>query len=126
MDIINNYEVITYQPKEDDKYDLYQWYTRETTVYYLNKLKHRDNDLPALINSNFKKWYQYGKLHRSDDKPAVISNNLKMWLINGKLHRDNDQPAIIAIDIPHTINLNDILLSGTKFWFEYGVYIRHQ
>lgn len=126
MDIIDNIEVITYKSMEHDKYDKSYCYTQKTTVYYVNKLKHRNNDLPALISEGHKVWYQFGKIHRSDDKPAQVCINHNIWYINGKLHRDNGLPAIIANDIPYFIEVNGTLLGCSKVWVEHGNYIRHE
>jgi antitoxin component YwqK of YwqJK toxin-antitoxin module len=41
--------------------------------WYKNGLKHRENDLPAIIyNDGTQIWYQNGKLHRENNMPAVI------------------------------------------------------
>ena len=52
--------------------------------YQLGKL-HRDNDLPAIIDSKGNKlWYQYGKLHRENNLPAIIYvNNNMEWYYDG-------------------------------------------
>ena len=42
-------------------------------------------------------WCQNGLRHRYNDLPAVIwSNGTQFWYKNGKEHRDNDLPAIIT------------------------------
>jgi len=54
--------------------------------YWLkNELRHRDNDLPAIIyRDGDMSWHVNGKLHRDNDKPAVIYNNgTRIWYING-------------------------------------------
>lgn len=75
----------------DNKYD--SCYKSILFVYYKNGLKHRNNDLPAVIKChNLKKaeyWYQYGKLHRNNYfrgklLPAVIKlNGKKKYYKNG-------------------------------------------
>jgi hypothetical protein len=67
--------------------------------WYDHGLIHRDNDLPAIITSEYKTWYKYGKVHRDNDKPArVFSDGFEEWYQNDKLHRENDQPALIHSD----------------------------
>jgi len=68
-----------------------------TQEWFIDGLLHRDNDQPAAIFSTGNKaWYQHGKLHRDNDLPAVIEvDGTQKWYQHGKLHRDNDQPAII-------------------------------
>lgn len=57
---------------------------------------HRANDLPARIYANGdQEWYMCGKRHRDNDKPAVIKEDTMEWWICGRLHRDNDKPAIV-------------------------------
>ena len=77
--------------------------------WWKNGFKHRDNDLPALINSNgSQEWYKNGKLHRDNDLPAVIkSNGSQEWYKDGLRHRDNDLPSVIKI-------------TGTKLWYKNG------
>ena len=77
--------------------------------WYKNGELHRDNDLPAIITPNEKKyWYKNGLRHRDNDLPAVIlQDEFQFWYKNGELHRDNDLPAIIYTD-------------GTQKWFQNG------
>jgi len=53
--------------------------------WYKNGLKHRDNDLPAIICSNgTQEWYKNGERHRDNDLPAVIrANGTQYWYQNG-------------------------------------------
>jgi len=78
--------------------------------WYKNGKLHRDNDLPAIITPNEKKyWYKNGVRHRDNDLPAVIlANGDQFWYQNGKLHRDNDLPAIIYAN-------------GDQKWFKNGL-----
>ena len=77
--------------------------------YNKNGLKHRDNDLPAVIYSNGSKgWYINGLMHRENDLPAMIGNGEEYWYKNGKMHRDNDLPALIREN-------------GTRLYFKYGI-----
>lgn len=85
-EIINGVEhtVIVFYSQE-------KWWT-------VNDLKHREDDLPAVIDElGSKYWYKNNKLHRENDLPAVISNieNIEEWYIEGLLHRENAKPAFI-------------------------------
>ena len=58
---------------------------------------HRENDLPAVELANgLKTWWINGKRHRDNDMPAIIEglNGDKAWYICGKLHRDKNRPAV--------------------------------
>ena len=81
----------------------------DKSVWYKNYEKHRDNDLPAIINLNgTKHWYQNGEIHRDNDKPAIIDDDgYQAWYQHGKKHRDGDKPAVIWVD-------------GDKWWFQHG------
>lgn len=79
---------------------------------------HRENDLPAVINTNGDQmWYVNGKKHRLHDRPAIIlegqsgfgryKKNTRKWYINDLCHRDDDLPAIIWGD-------------GTQEWYKKG------
>jgi hypothetical protein len=73
--------------------------------YLKNGKRHRDDDLPAFINTYCQSWFQNGKKHRENDLPAIIcTNGRKKWYQNGKLHRENNQPAVINKD-------------GTQKWY---------
>jgi hypothetical protein len=54
-------------------------------IFKRNGLRHRDNDLPAIIYaSGTKKWYKNGELHRDNDLPALITyDGAKHWYQNG-------------------------------------------
>lgn len=54
------------------------------------------NDKPSLVNPDLNHfvWHKNGLRHRDNDLPAVIENEGKEWYQNGLLHRDNDLPAI--------------------------------
>lgn len=77
-------------------------------IWYKEKIVHRDNDLPAVVQYNLyeeilvEKWIQNNKLHRDEDKPALIKYNFyphspecEMYYKNDKLHRNFDLPAAI-------------------------------
>ena len=80
-----------------------------TQCWYQNGLKHRDNDLPAIIRENGDQfWYKNGLQHRDNDLPAIIfPNGDQYWFKNGERHRDNDLPSIIYLD-------------GDQFWYKDG------
>jgi hypothetical protein len=66
--------------------------------WYRHGKRHRDGDLPALIDSFGMCWYINDELHRDDDKPAVIDNMGICWYNHGLVHRDiNDMPAKILM-----------------------------
>lgn len=110
MDITNNYEVIKYTRGNLDKYTN-QYIIHDCHIYYTNGLRHRDNDLPAVIYSNgSQEWWFNGQLHRDNDKPAIDQFKYKKWIVNGKLHRNNTQPAVVY-------------LGGVKEWWIDGKYI---
>lgn len=62
-----------------------------------NKLIHRDNDLPAIIEANGSQaWFKNGFRHRDNDKPAMIRiNGVKEWYKDGARHRAGNQPAVV-------------------------------
>ena len=78
--------------------------------WYKNGLRHRDNDLPAVIMSNgYRSWYKNGERHRDNDLPAIIrENGDQFWYKNGLQHRDNDLPAII-------------FPNGHQYWYKNGL-----
>ena len=59
--------------------------------WYKNGLRHRDNDLPAVIMSNgHQYWYKNGLLHRDNDLPAFITaNGNQCWFKNGERYNPN-------------------------------------
>jgi hypothetical protein len=63
-------------------------------------LRHRENDLPAVLYSDgTMEWHSGGNKHRENDLPAVItSDGTKMWYYLGKKHRTNGLPAVIHKD----------------------------
>lgn len=71
MDIVNNYEIINYEEGDYDKYlnkDECDPYETDCTVYYMNGLKHRDDDEPAVIYSDGSYfYYKFGELYRNKD-----------------------------------------------------------
>jgi hypothetical protein len=101
--------------------------------WYKNGKRHRDNDLPAVIETNgIQIWYKNGKKHREHDLPAEIyPNGDQFWYKNGQLHRDNDLPAVISSryqgwyknglshrdnDLPAVTSPN-----GYQFWYKNGL-----
>ena len=57
----------------------------KTLRWYQNDELHRDNDLPAMIQSDGTQcWYQNDQLHRDNFLSAIISDDGKMkWYKNG-------------------------------------------
>lgn len=70
-------------------------------ICHKNGLWHRDDDKPAVIDSNGNlKWYQRHLLHRDGDKPAVIfADGHLQWFQNGHLHRSCGPAVIMSNDI---------------------------
>jgi hypothetical protein len=68
-------------------------------IWIEHGVKHRDDDLPAEIDSTYgKSWYKYGVLHRIG-KPSFIGVNGRLeFHEEGKWHRDEHKPAYISID----------------------------
>ena len=68
-------------------------------VWFQHGVKHRDDDLPAEIDSTYgKSWYKHGILHRIG-KPSFIGVNGRLeFHEEGKWHRDGHKPAYISID----------------------------
>ena len=60
--------------------------------WWVNGVRHRKGDLPAVIFENRQEWWVNGLRHRDEDKPAYIEPFLYKWYKNGVLHRD-DGPA---------------------------------
>jgi hypothetical protein len=56
-----------------------------TQYWYKNGERHRDNDLPAIIDTDGNQyWYNNGNLHRDNDLPALLFvNGFKQWYLNG-------------------------------------------
>ena len=84
----------------------------DTTLWYKDRLLHRDDDLPAIMWANGDRfWYQNGKIFRCGNLPAIERNNGdKEWRLNGRLHQVNDRPAIER-------------LNGNNEWFVNGLNI---
>ena len=78
--------------------------------WYKNNHYHRDNDLPAVIQTDGTQyWFQNGFKHRDNDLPAVIfTDGVQSWYQNGIRHRDNDLPAVIWSD-------------GDQYWYKNGI-----
>jgi hypothetical protein len=116
FDKIISKETIEWLDQQNIKYNLLV--TREikggVEKWFKNGLKHRDNDLPAVIWSDGTQlWYKNGKRHRDNDLPAVIdSDGSQKWWKNGLRHRDHDLPAIIWSN-------------GIQEWYQHGKKITH-
>jgi len=106
----------------------------EDQHWYKNGLRHRDNDFPAVIQTDGTQyWYKYGKQHRDNDLPALIyPSGTKLWYKNGEYHRDNDLPAVIRENghqlwyknnkLHRDNNLPAIILNnGIQAWYQNGV-----
>ena len=87
----------------------YREYSNGTKAWFKNGKYHRENGLPAFVDSDgSREWYKDGKLHRDDDLPAVLcSDGTKEWYKNGERHREGDAAAIIRAN-------------GTKAWYKNG------
>jgi hypothetical protein len=83
---------------DDDTPSLHRGWTDPCTQWHRDGKLHRDNGLPASIESYKQEWYQHGKLHRDHDQPAQVwENGTQVWYKNGLQHRDGDQPALIHV-----------------------------
>jgi hypothetical protein len=59
--------------------------------YYHNRLKHRDNVLPAVELANgCKFWYQNGKYHRETGPAIELLDGIKEWYINGQQYTEEE------------------------------------
>lgn len=70
-------------------------------LWYLCGLKHRDGDLPAVVNKlrGGREWYQLGLRHRDGNLPAVEEEECGTmeWWVNDKKTGDQDDPPPGAI-----------------------------
>jgi hypothetical protein len=66
--------------------------------WWLNGIRHRE-DGPAILSNNgeYEQWFLYDKRHRDNDLPAIINtkNSVKEWWFNGQRHRVGG-PAFIS------------------------------
>ena len=71
-----------------------------TRTWYKNRLKHRDEDKPAVVyECGSREWWVDGRRHRADAKPAIVFvNGTKEWWVDGRQHRDDDKPASVTPD----------------------------
>ena len=85
-------------------------------AYYKNDLLHRE-DGPALEYDNgYQKWYLNGLRHRDNNLPAVIyKNNDQEYWFHGKQHRE-DGPAVIY-DKQHEYWIHGTQYSEDEFNF---------
>lgn len=66
-----------------------------TVEYYKDDKLHRDNDLPAVIDSDgYKIWFNNGIRHRLNAPAVEGPEGDKAYYVNGKLHNENG-PALI-------------------------------
>lgn len=77
------------------------------TKHYLNKVLHRNNDLPAIhtVSGNLQEWWVNGKQHRDGDKPAVIERN-------GRLYKNGDHILLTRYEYCDNIDLNAVKYEG--------------
>jgi hypothetical protein len=85
--VLSNGELNWFQTKNINVKLLEEYKIDEYGVqfWFKNGKRHRDNDLPALIETNgAKRWYKNGIRHRDNDLPAVIfPNGFQQWYKNG-------------------------------------------
>ncbi len=58
--------------------------------YFINGLRHRDYDLPAVIfkgEITHLLWFQNGNLHRDNNMPSIINGNFLYYHTNGQLYK---------------------------------------
>jgi hypothetical protein len=110
-------EIITWFQQHNIPLQLFKEYKinedRSQQIWYLNGKIHRDDDLPAVINSNGTQiWYQHGKTHRDGDQPAINQNNgTQHWLLHDNYYtRPNNLPSILYP--PHVESLNMYYRNG--------------
>jgi hypothetical protein len=80
--------------------------------------KHRDGDLPAVIDNKKQIWYKNAFMHRDNELPAYVDGKTMKWCVNGQLHRDNDLPAVIEHKVLTYINPPESTLCVS--WFNKG------
>ncbi len=96
------------------EYEAYtNYHGKYTKVWRWNGKIHRENDMPAVIETDGAKyWYHAGQINRDGDKPAIVyADETKKWFQNGLLHRDGDKPAVICSN-------------GDRFWYKNGEFFR--
>lgn len=64
-----------------------------TKEWFLDGVRHRGDDLPAVEDPNMNEWWVFGKRHRNNG-PAMVSEWWCEWWVCGKRHRGYDQPAV--------------------------------
>jgi len=83
-----------------------------TEEWFVNGLRHRDNDLPAIISNNAQEWFLNGNHHRENNQPAILNRfGYTQWFVNGKHHRE-DGPAI------EHVKGNKFFLKGKQIFVE--------
>ena len=103
-----------------------EWNSNEKW-WVINGKIHRENDLPAIENKTYKKYFLkgqeyflqengtrefvdfHGRFHRLDFPAVEYSNGDQEWWNYGKRHR-LDGPAVI--------------IGNKQFWFEHGEFIK--
>lgn len=75
-------------------------YNSISDTYYKNGKRHRDGDLPALVDLNESRliWYKNGKPHRDIGPASVVKNSSAIFYKDGQCHRDGDLPAYVCKD----------------------------
>jgi ribosomal protein L25 (general stress protein Ctc) len=80
-----------------------------------NKWLHRNSDKPAITSSMHYEWWVNGLRHRDGDLPAVVYNNgYSAWYKNGVRHRSGGKPAIIYTNGNSTYWENGSLVPKSK------------
>ncbi len=78
---------------EDDSIDNYLFDNSNcypSEEYYINGIRHRDFDLPAVVFSSkntYLMWYKDGQIHRENNKPAIINGNFLYYFNKGKIYK---------------------------------------
>ncbi len=92
----NSYTII----EENEKITVKVLYLEEeifATIYYNSHNQiHRPNDLPAVIKEYSSEWFKNGKRHRENDKPAIICSEFgDVWFQNNIIYREHYKASFI-------------------------------
>lgn len=75
------------------------------TAYYENGIRHRNYDRPAMLRVKIPgstpthaQWWYEGRKHRDGNLPAVINDSMHVYYNHGFLHRD-DGPAVLRVGL---------------------------
>jgi hypothetical protein len=98
--IINNKVIFTFENLPRQKIYFFSSASNNPSINHdsvQDLVLHNENDMPASINfsTNKKKWYYKGLLHRNEDLPAIVDSNTEMWYQFGQKHREGYKPAVI-------------------------------